>query len=754
MKSICRIIFACALTCFAPFLAYGQTQVAPFLNSTIQLFDNNGNPCAGCLLSTFAAGTTTPLATYSESTGTTPNQNPVVLDSAGRATIYLTNASYKFVLKSALSATIWTQDQVTWNNLASTLSSLTLTGNATVNSSTAATNSANQTGPTFGFCGNYWTGAASASDCWNLSDVLGTGSNPTSTLTLTHSGSSGTPTLSVPALSASSASISGAVSVGLRERDCRQDGTIDTTGVADSSTAVQACINNAYANNQTAVLPGTPPSGGIIIGVAQNWTNKPGLKVRGNSATLTNGIGSDWGTRILCSTGTPVGNTSGVCIDTTGSSNMQLSGFQIISFSSPIALLMGRDNAGSPSGSGQFCFQDQYRIHDIGILMAPNLTANGGFGAIGIANMAAEDGIFENVWVVGDTPAYFSSLNPIPIVSPYQTLFTGCTNSQSMTQVTFINFMAQTQNTTKQAFYANNTGRFWFIGGRFAGGARAFRIENTAGASVTYDWFMRTTEEEVGPGPLFSVGVGLDNFDVQITDVPQGITSLFDPTANSLTFTNMRVNMNQAAVPFITNTATGTLWKGGQILIPAATSASNVTLSGTKVDAPAVADASIVFNSASNYTIQDSTGVTLVHQGGTTGATLQASGAQTFLLSCNGTASSSVTVFLQAPNSATQTCTDQGGASLPTVLVSSAGTIQNLACHAGTAGHAAGSGVMVIRKNGGNQALTCTIGTGTSCTDTNSAHNFTVAAGDLLAVTMAMQATETIANVICSFEKK
>jgi hypothetical protein len=60
----------------------------------LQLFDSNGDPCNGCLLSTFAAGTSTPLATYSESTLATPNANPVVMDSAGRATVFLALTSY------------------------------------------------------------------------------------------------------------------------------------------------------------------------------------------------------------------------------------------------------------------------------------------------------------------------------------------------------------------------------------------------------------------------------------------------------------------------------------------------------------------------------------------------------------------------------------------------------------------------------------------------------------------------------------
>jgi len=75
-------------------------------------WDDNGDPLSGGLLYTYAAGTTTPLATYSEVTLTTPNANPVVLSSAGRATVYLSATSYKFVLKTSAGVTVWTQDNV------------------------------------------------------------------------------------------------------------------------------------------------------------------------------------------------------------------------------------------------------------------------------------------------------------------------------------------------------------------------------------------------------------------------------------------------------------------------------------------------------------------------------------------------------------------------------------------------------------------------------------------------------------------
>ena len=44
----------------------------------LQFLDANGAPLAGGLLYTYAAGTTTPLASYTDSTGVTANTNPVV----------------------------------------------------------------------------------------------------------------------------------------------------------------------------------------------------------------------------------------------------------------------------------------------------------------------------------------------------------------------------------------------------------------------------------------------------------------------------------------------------------------------------------------------------------------------------------------------------------------------------------------------------------------------------------------------------
>ena len=80
-----------------------------------QYFSNAGAPLVGGKVYTYAAGTTTPLATYTDASGSTPNTNPVILDSRGEASIFFGTASYKIVLKDAADATIWTQDNLAGN---------------------------------------------------------------------------------------------------------------------------------------------------------------------------------------------------------------------------------------------------------------------------------------------------------------------------------------------------------------------------------------------------------------------------------------------------------------------------------------------------------------------------------------------------------------------------------------------------------------------------------------------------------------
>jgi len=80
-----------------------------------QFFDNNGVPLNGGLLYTYQAGSSTPLATYTDINATTANANPIVLNSSGRLDneVWLTYGfNYKFVLQTSAAVTLGTYDNL------------------------------------------------------------------------------------------------------------------------------------------------------------------------------------------------------------------------------------------------------------------------------------------------------------------------------------------------------------------------------------------------------------------------------------------------------------------------------------------------------------------------------------------------------------------------------------------------------------------------------------------------------------------
>ena len=85
----------------------------------LQFFDLNGAPLSGGKLYTYVAGTTTPLASYTDSTGNIANTNPIVLDSRGEANVWLGAASYKFALYDSTNVLIWTVDNINGGAFAS-----------------------------------------------------------------------------------------------------------------------------------------------------------------------------------------------------------------------------------------------------------------------------------------------------------------------------------------------------------------------------------------------------------------------------------------------------------------------------------------------------------------------------------------------------------------------------------------------------------------------------------------------------------
>jgi hypothetical protein len=80
-----------------------------------KFFDNNGFPLAFGKLNTYAAGTTTPIATYKDASGTL-NTNPIILNLRGECALWIDSTkAYKFALTDFFGNTIpgWPVDNIT-----------------------------------------------------------------------------------------------------------------------------------------------------------------------------------------------------------------------------------------------------------------------------------------------------------------------------------------------------------------------------------------------------------------------------------------------------------------------------------------------------------------------------------------------------------------------------------------------------------------------------------------------------------------
>jgi hypothetical protein len=95
--------------------------LSPYGGVGAQFLDNAGNVLTGGRIETYAAGTTTPQATYTSSAGNVFHSNPIILDASGRVPsggeIWLTDGLlYKFVLKDSNNVLIATYDNISGIN--------------------------------------------------------------------------------------------------------------------------------------------------------------------------------------------------------------------------------------------------------------------------------------------------------------------------------------------------------------------------------------------------------------------------------------------------------------------------------------------------------------------------------------------------------------------------------------------------------------------------------------------------------------
>ena len=110
--------------------------LSPVGGAAAQFFTNNGIILSGGKLYTYAAGTTTPAATFTSSSGNTNHTNPIILDSAGRVPggeIWLSASPYKFLIKDSNDVLIGTYDNISGIGAASyQVNNFTGTGSQTV----------------------------------------------------------------------------------------------------------------------------------------------------------------------------------------------------------------------------------------------------------------------------------------------------------------------------------------------------------------------------------------------------------------------------------------------------------------------------------------------------------------------------------------------------------------------------------------------------------------------------------------------
>ena len=135
-----------------------------------QCFDNNGDPLASGKVYSYEAGTSTPKSMYTTVAGTTATANPLILDSAGRGTVWLGTGAYDFDIKTSADVQVDFRDSVdlsgsgggqsTVSFVDSIASVRALTGGITEYVYTGGYTSKGDLDPQM----YYWSAASSASD--------------------------------------------------------------------------------------------------------------------------------------------------------------------------------------------------------------------------------------------------------------------------------------------------------------------------------------------------------------------------------------------------------------------------------------------------------------------------------------------------------------------------------------------------------------------------------------------------------------
>jgi len=201
-----------------------------------QIYGSDGNPLVGGKIYTYAAGTTTPLATFTDAGGLTANTNPIILNSLGQANIWLGSSSYKFSVFTSADVLLYTVDNINAPldaaGLATALSSPTPIGNTTPNTGAFTTLAATTATIT---TGNITT--------VNAATITATGTVTAETLTFEGGGSmTKPPELGIQPISASIAASALTITLNPTTLDFRSttgsSGTVTSVTLATAATLI------------------------------------------------------------------------------------------------------------------------------------------------------------------------------------------------------------------------------------------------------------------------------------------------------------------------------------------------------------------------------------------------------------------------------------------------------------------------------------------------------------------------------------
>lgn len=178
---------------------------------------------------------------------------------------------------------------------------------------TAATSGANQSSDLLSVQGTLWTGSASATDTWAIQDVIGSGSNPTTTLAFIHTaGGSGIAAVQIPTTAVLqfgsdtglSRAAAGVIDVG-NGTPGNASGTINAAVYQVAGVQISASsLSNGTTGTGSLVLAASPTFTGTVLAGA--------ITASGIIQTPT----------IILTAATPTGAITGVALgDTTGFGN-------------------------------------------------------------------------------------------------------------------------------------------------------------------------------------------------------------------------------------------------------------------------------------------------------------------------------------------------------------------------------------------------------------------------------------------------